>query len=240
MSLSKVFKYQNNFQPEQIFSYPAGGFNVSGGIGGSSLTNLMELQGRDDTGLKAGLKFQREGYEEQIGDSQVLNKEQVYNQGKQAGLEQAEQQFCDTVSALGIALEEIGRLRESILKNSIHDMLLLVMAITKEVINREVEANPDVIVSTISRALNAAVKSDEFHLVVNPLDLDLVNEKKPFFIASISGLQNITVETSEEVSSGGCLLESNFGEVDATIESQLEQIRKQLTAKMKRDDAESG
>jgi flagellar assembly protein FliH len=240
MSLSKVLKCQHNFKPEEIFPYPSEGFNASAQVGADSLTNLMELQGKDDTEQKAGLEFQREDCEEQIADSQVFNKEQVYNQGRQAGREEAEQEFADTVSALGVALEEIGRLRESILRNSIHDMLLLVMVIAKEVIKREVEINPDVIVSTISRALHAAVKSDEFHLRINPQDLELVNEKKPFFIASISGLQNITVETSEEVSRGGCFLESNFGEVDATIEGQLEQIREQLTAKIKGADAESG
>ena len=56
----------------------------------------------------------------------------------------------------------------------------------------------------------------------------MVIEKKPLFIASISGLKNIIFEGDAAIARGGCLVESTLGQVDATLESQLAQIRQHL------------
>jgi flagellar assembly protein FliH len=56
----------------------------------------------------------------------------------------------------------------------------------------------------------------------------VVMEKKPLLMASISGLKNLTVEENSGITRGGCLVESELGQVDATIESQLEEIREKI------------
>lgn len=159
-------------------------------------------------------------------------KEEAFIRGKQAGLELAETQFGETVNALAATCEDIRRLRETILKNSTQDMLRLVMAIAGQVIQCEVADKKDVILATLNRALKAAVKSDEFHVKVNPEDFSVVTEKKPLFLASISGLKNITFEADPQIARGGCLVESTLGQVDATIETQMGEIRQHLLHSM--------
>jgi flagellar assembly protein FliH len=153
---------------------------------------------------------------------------EAYARGKREAGEKAEKRFGETVQAFSAALEDISQLRGSILKNSTDDMLRLVMAIAEQVIPCAVALNPEIIHHTIVKALQAAVDSDVYHIKVNPEDMVVVMEKKPLLLASISGLKNITVEASPEISRGGCLVESDLGEVDATIESQLEEIRRKI------------
>ena len=88
--------------------------------------------------------------------------------------------------------------------------------------------NRELILTTIDKALRAAVRSDHYHIKVHPDDLALVTEKKPLFITSINGLESITVEGDPQIAQGGCLVESDLGAVDATIEGQLEEIRRTL------------
>jgi flagellar assembly protein FliH len=154
--------------------------------------------------------------------------EEAYARGKREGSEKAEKCFGETAQAFSAALEDISRLRGSILRNSTDDMLRLVMAIAEQVISCTVELNPEIIHHTIVKALQAAVDSDVYHIKVHPDDMVVVMEKKPLLLAGISGLKNITVEASPEVTRGGCLVESDLGEVDATIESQLEEIRRKI------------
>lgn len=154
--------------------------------------------------------------------------EAAYARGKREGGEKAEKRFGETIQAFSAAIEDISQLRESILKNSTDDMLRLVMAIAEQVIPCAVALNPEIIHHTIVRALQAAVDSDVYHIKVHPEDMAVVMEKKPLLLASISGLKNLTVEASASVSRGGCLVESELGEVDATIESQLEEIRRKI------------
>ncbi len=162
--------------------------------------------------------------------SHEREKEEAYTRGRQEGMQQAEARLGETVKAFSAALESIHRLRESILKNSTDDMLRLVMAIAEQVISCELATNPEIVFHTLQKALHAAVRSDAFHIKVNPEDFALVQEKKPLLLAGISGLKNITFEADPTVSRGGCLVESELGEVDATIESQLEEIRQKTLA----------
>lgn len=155
---------------------------------------------------------------------------EAFVRGRREAATEAEVRFGKAADALAEAVEEISRLRESILSNASQDMLHLVLNIARQVIQAELSVNSDVIVGTIDRALQAAVRADSYHLRVNEEDLELVTRQKPLFMARISGLHNLTIEADPEISRGGCRLESEFGAVDATIENQLDVIRHTLTA----------
>ena len=58
----------------------------------------------------------------------------------------------------------------------------------------------------------------------------MVNAQKPLFLASISGLRNLSIDADAAISRGGCRVDSELGDVDATIESQLAAIRQALAA----------
>jgi flagellar assembly protein FliH len=154
--------------------------------------------------------------------------EEAYLLGKREGAEKVEKRFGETIKAFSAALEDLSQLRESILKNSADDMLRLVLAMVEQIIPCAVSLNPEIIHHTIVKALQASVDSDVYHVKVHPDDLAMVMEKKPLMLASISGLKNITVEPDQSISRGGCLVESELGEVDATIESQLDEIRAKI------------
>ena len=154
--------------------------------------------------------------------------EAAYARGRREGIVQAEERFGELGRAFAAAVEDISRLRESILKNSTDDMLRLVLAVAGQVVHAEIASNPQIVLETLKRGLKAAVRSDEYHIKLHPADLALVSENKPLLLASVSGLKNITLEGDPGVARGGCFVESNLGQVDASIDSQLAEIRDQL------------
>ncbi|HKK01556.1 MAG TPA: FliH/SctL family protein [Desulfuromonadales bacterium] len=155
-------------------------------------------------------------------------REDAFASGRQEGLAIAEQQLGSTTRALAAALQDISRLRQSLLTNSTDDMVRLVMAVAEQVIQTVVTEKETVVLDVLKNALQAAVKADEFHIRVHPDDLTAVTEHQPLFLASVSGLKNITFEGDPSIARGGCFIESALGEVDATIETQLEEIRRHL------------
>ena len=163
----------------------------------------------------------------------------AFERGRRQGLEEARESFVaagerlDAAGdALGLALEEVSRLRTRLLQASRGDMLRLVMAIAEQVVRVEVSVNRDAILSTIDRALQEAVRSDAYQIRVHPDDLLAASERKPLFLASISTLKNITFEADPSIARGGCMVESELGEVDATIERQLAELRRVLQAEL--------
>ncbi|OGQ94850.1 MAG: hypothetical protein A2521_11280 [Deltaproteobacteria bacterium RIFOXYD12_FULL_57_12] len=155
-------------------------------------------------------------------------KEEAFKKGRLTGMKEAEEQFGAVTQALAAALEDIAQLRSEILTNSTEDMLKLVLAIAEQVIRSEITVRKDVILTTLNEALQAAIRSDEFHVRVNPDDLAMATEKKSQFLSRIAGLKNINFEADPKISPGGCIVESQFGRVEATIESQFAEIRRHL------------
>jgi flagellar assembly protein FliH len=156
--------------------------------------------------------------------------ESAFQEGRQAGRKEAERSLHSAATALAAALEEISQLRRTIIHNSSQDMLHLVLTIARQVLHAEITVKPETILSVIERALSASISSDSYRVKVHPRDLELVKENKPFFLARVSGLKNIHFEGDDTISRGGCRVESELGEVDATIETQLEELRQYLLA----------
>ncbi len=152
----------------------------------------------------------------------------AYARGRQEGLALAEQRLESVTQALAQALEDVSRLRESLAQTGTQDMLRLVMAVAEQIVRKTVEVDKQVVLRIIENALQASVRADNFRIRISPEDLELVTKQKPLFLASISGLKNLSIETDPTISPGGCRVDSELGDVDATIESQLEAIRQAL------------
>jgi len=155
--------------------------------------------------------------------------EEAYARGRQEGLAAGEQRLESTTQALTQALEDVSRLRASLAQTSSQDMLRLVMAVAEQIVRRAVEIDSSVVLGIIENALQASVRSDSYRVRISPADLEGVTKQKPLFLASISGLKNLSFEADPAISPGGCHVDSELGDVDATIETQLESIRAALS-----------
>ncbi len=161
--------------------------------------------------------------------------EEAFSRGKREGINIAEAQLESVTQALTQSLEDVSRLRESLAASGAQDMLRLVMAVAEQIVRRTIEVDKNTILTIIENALQASVRADTYRIRVSPDDLKLVTKQKPLFLASISGLKNLSFEADPEIPPGGCRVDSELGEVDATIETQLDAIRQALSAAITED-----
>ena len=154
--------------------------------------------------------------------------EEAYGRGYREAMEHTGERLEKATQALAKGLDEVSRLRETLARNSQQDMLRLVMTVAEQIIREQAAIDSQVVIKVIENALHEAVRADHYRIFVNPADLAAVTEQKPLFLASISGLKNIHVEADGKISAGGCRVDSEFGNVDATLETQFETIRQAL------------
>ncbi len=225
MSSSKVFKEDKEFRPARLLARDFEGISDW-----SSGALFVKPQSPDHSQDVSG-----GGAEAGDGQASVPRgidaiKKESYDKGLQDGLKQAEEQFLATLQSLQSILGDIDRLREDILKNSSEDMIRLIIAIARQVIRTEISIQPEIIVNTLGEALQVAVRSDECVVRIHPDDLEFVSSAKADFMSRINDLKNISIETDPRISRGGCVIESDYGKVDATVETQLEEIYQHLSA----------
>jgi len=158
---------------------------------------------------------------------------EAFASGIDAGRKEAEEDFENGINTLLSICNELDKLRETILKNSIPEMKGLVLDISEKVIRHSISEQEETIYATIREAIQLAVKSDEIQIQINPDDLKCIELKKQEIIDSISGLENIVLQSDPTIERGGCKLESSSCTVDATLSNQIKVIRDNVRA----DDA---
>jgi flagellar assembly protein FliH len=156
----------------------------------------------------------------------------AYEEGLAAGKKEVEEKLGHATKALNEAARKLSGQSEAIMQRSAEDMLHLVMAIAERILHFEISEHRDAVVRIVQQTINAAVQAEEFHIRVNPEDIEVLNEHKPLFIASLSGLSNIEFIPDASITRGGCVLESPSGRVDATLETQLDEIFAHLKESM--------
>lgn len=168
---------------------------------------------------------------------------EAYEQGKQDALqgnresEQTQQsELRRTIEAFTRACGNVDNLHEEILEQSRGDMINLVIALSRKIIGREVATGRDVIADTLKKAIELAMKNNEYDIWLNPDDLATVEKMVPDLIASVQQLNHIILKTDPEILRGGCRLDSDICTVDATIEAQLETVREFLEEKSTNND----
>lgn len=155
-------------------------------------------------------------------------RQQAYEEGLAQGREEMRQELESAAKALLSAAQQLDGIRSSLYANQEQDLVRLAMLIARQVIGAELRTNEEAITGVVENALKSAVETDSHHVRVNPDDLAVVQKHKPLFLANIHGLKEITVEADKTISRGGCVIESETGEVDACLESRLARIEEQL------------
>ncbi len=152
--------------------------------------------------------------------------ERGHAEGFRKGCETREKELAATAESLKKLLLEVENIRRSILERGEAKVLKLIVAVARKVIRREVAMDRDVILGVLREAVKNVLDRDRIKIRLNPRDHERVSRLTPGLIAGFEGIRSITLETDEGIGAGGAVIETAFGEIDATLEQQLEEILK--------------
>lgn len=123
-------------------------------------------------------------------------------------------------AALGALVEQ----REALLTQARTDVLKLAVAIARRVTRRSIDADPRAVMDQLEAALAMTLRPTTLIVEVHPDDAALVREAAPALAKKLAGGPHVEVVERAELSRGSVVLRSAGGEVDASIETQLERI----------------
>ena len=155
-------------------------------------------------------------------------RQEAYELGLAHGREEAHTELQSATRAFLDAAKQLDGLRSTLYQRQKDDLVRLALVIAEQVIGQELAANEEAIVGVVENALKSALETDSHHVRVHPDDLAVVQTHKPLFLANVHGLKEISVEADTNLSRGGCVIESDMGEVDASLETRLAGIASHL------------
>ena len=146
-------------------------------------------------------------------------KETAAKEGYRAGIEQAE----SDIIALRSKIADFISSKQEVFEFIAPDILEISVDIARKIIKKEVEQDPQVILNSIVDVMRTLSKEEpRITVKLNPLQVDLVKTELPEYISSMG------IDAKITVIEGGCILNTNNGIVDASIDTQLEIIKEAL------------
>ncbi|MBP9838867.1 MAG: hypothetical protein KBC84_09150 [Proteobacteria bacterium] len=106
----------------------------------------------------------------------------------------------------------------------------LAVAICSTIISEQITISPDIIVGIAKKAIKQSMIGEKVTIIANPDDLASLNNALPNISLLASGTK-ITLEGNDKISRGGCVVRTDFGEVDATVEVLIDSIKTNIGIK---------
>ncbi|GAB1483851.1 flagellar assembly protein FliH [Treponema sp.] len=161
------------------------------------------------------------------GEKKEAEKE-GYEAGREAGYAEGQAEVERLIERLHTVLERAQDKRTEILAESEQQIVDLVLLISRKVVKIISENQRNVVVSNVVQALRKVKGRGDVTIRVNVEDLKLTTEHTKDFIRLIEGVKNLSVVEDSSVDRGGCIIETEFGEVDARISSQLAELEQKI------------
>ncbi len=162
----------------------------------------------------------------------VLIEEEARKTGEAAGREEGYQEGRKEaerlVERLHMILARAIEKREEMIDEAETQMIDLVLMISRKVIKVISENQKNVVVNNIVQALRKLKSRGDVAIRVNLADLDLATDHTRDFMKMVENVKSITVLEDTSVDPGGCIIETDFGQIDARITSQLKEIEEKI------------
>jgi len=149
-------------------------------------------------------------------------------EGRLEGFADGEAEVQRLIERTQTVLERAQDKRAEILSETEKQIVDLVLLISRKVIKVISENQRNVIINNVTEALRKVKARGDVIIKVNLVDLELATHHKDKFIKQLEGVKSIQVVEDSSVDSGGCIIQTDFGEIDARISSQLSELENRI------------
>ena len=132
------------------------------------------------------------------------------------------------IEPLLISLQE-GLLQLNNIRKETHqeiekEVVELALAIARQVICQEITIDKEIVVCVAREALAKVEDPGRIKIKMSTSDLQFIKETRSQLSNLIENIDNVTLEATESIQRGGCIIETDLGEIDARIEKQLQAV----------------
>ena len=152
-------------------------------------------------------------------------KKSAFEEGYRIGLEKA-------AADLDVFRAEIAKFmsaKKDVFEYIAPDILEISVDIAKKIIRKEIESDPQILIDTIVDVLKTVSKNEPKIVIrVRPQSVQFVKDTIPNITYQYGIDSKINIVADPSIEDGGCVFQTNNGIVDASIDTQLEIIKKAL------------
>jgi flagellar assembly protein FliH len=148
--------------------------------------------------------------------------------GKEEGLAEFRSQSAAALESFQEFVSSFEATKTEVFKANERFLMDLVFQVAKMITLKELSTDKDYVVRLARTLMERVGIRENVKIKINQNDAASLDTLKADLTNTFSDLKNLAIEVSEDVKSGGCLIETQWSAIDATIETQLKGIQEAL------------
>ncbi|MRN54868.1 FliH/SctL family protein [Paenibacillus monticola] len=159
-------------------------------------------------------------------------KSEGYQLGYQEGVSQAEQEMKEKMAGMmeeaRTVLYEAYKARDVIIQEAEPFLVELSCDIAEKIVDRQLTIEPQFTMELIRKNLARKREQGMISLCVAPAQFAFVNAAREELTLAVDSQAELQILPDSTVKDRGCVIRSSFGSIDARIDTQLAEIKKEL------------
>jgi flagellar assembly protein FliH len=240
--LRKIIKSANSdaaqaFRLHYFPSIPAG--KACAGAAGGAGGGLRSLQADGEPSPAArpspeGAMAVPEGAEP--GARMADIERQAYREGLARGERDAREAFQQELAPVLAGLQQmLGSLdgcRQKLRRDAEQEVVALAMAVARKIVGHELQTSDQALAGIVREALGRTGVAGAIRVRLHPDDLQRMRAAHEGIAAVVADAGQVHFEADASLTGGGCLVETELGQIDARVEEQLRVIEEAFRAEM--------
>jgi flagellar assembly protein FliH len=157
-----------------------------------------------------------------------------FEKGERDGLESAKASLEPVVQHLSQSIEALENAKKELHLRTEREAVELALAIAEKIVSHEVQTNREVVLSVVEEALKKVVDRKNIKIRVAPPDFHFLNNAKVQIPDLEELFEKATFEEDKSIVNGGCVIETNLGDIDARIEKQFQAVEDAFRSEIKK------
>lgn len=156
-------------------------------------------------------------------------KSQAYQAGFEEGKNAAFQEYEQLIAQARTIVKQANEDYEKIVEESDTTILELGIKAAEKIVNKKLKDEPEYFLSIVQSLLNEVKELEQVSVYVHPDQYEMVLEQKQELQLIMDHQANLSIYPKNTLKPFQCFVESSFGRVDASIDSQLGELRSKLS-----------
>lgn len=166
----------------------------------------------------------KKGYD----DGYKLGINDGYDEGYKKGYDEGRKKAEELIKEALEIKDYYNNRRNKMLKDTEKDLIELVITIYEKVLDQKVKEDENYIISLVLNGIEGLEIKDKLTIITSQEDYEILKNNEDIILAKASLIDSIEIRVNSEMQKGDCILETSKGNIDVSLNNQLEEIKEFL------------
>ncbi len=179
--------------------------------------------------LLAEAKAEAERLKQQAASTGIAEGQQhVAGEAQRLAQSMAQKQVAEAMQSISSLSKELEEATEKWLRQWQHETVPLAIAIAEKLVVRQIDADPEILLNWIRETIRLAQSSTSYRLRIHPQTVQNLRPSLDELIGDLGRTRTIQLLEDANIQLHGVVLETQDGQIDMQLKSQLERLREEL------------